>query len=177
MIGFGIVILLRGDVVSGLWFAILGWFLGQAARGAVASSRFTERLEGVTAADVMDAQPVSLPAATPVLAAHEDWFLRYRWPWFPVVDELGRLRGILREEDVQRALADGRPALAVGELLGPRGPEDAVLRDTPVEAMLGIEPIRSLGAVMVVDADERLCGVVTAEQLRRALAAAAAPQR
>jgi CBS domain-containing protein len=33
--------------------------------------------------------------------------------------------------------------------------------------------VRLLGAVIVVDADDRLCGVVTAEQLRRAIAAAA----
>ena len=39
--------------------------------------------------------------------------------------------------------------------------------------MLGLESIRRLGAVMVVDIDGRLCGVVTADQLRRALAAAA----
>ena len=39
--------------------------------------------------------------------------------------------------------------------------------------MLGLEALRRLGAVMVVDADERLCGVVTAEQLGRAVSAAA----
>ena len=46
-------------------------------------------------------------------------------------------------------------------------------RDTPVEALLGLDAVRRLGAVIVVDADDRLCGVVTADQLRRALAAAA----
>jgi xanthine/CO dehydrogenase XdhC/CoxF family maturation factor len=35
------------------------------------------------------------------------------------------------------------------------------------------EPLRRLGALMVVDADDRLCGVVTTDQVRRALSAAA----
>jgi CBS domain-containing protein len=48
-----------------------------------------------------------------------------------------------------------------------------VTRDTPVEALLSLDSVRRLGAVIVVDADDRLCGVVTADQLRRALAAAA----
>ena len=45
-------------------------------------------------------------------------------------------------------------------------------RDTPIEQLLGSETLRRLGALMVVDAEERLCGVVTIEQVRRALAAA-----
>jgi len=174
MIGLGIVIAVRGDVVSGLWFAFLGWFLGSAARGAIAGTRFSERLGGVTAGDLMDEQPVAIPAQVPAIDAHEEYFLRYRWPWFPVVDELGRFRGILREEAVDEVVRRGRPALPVGEVLDAATDGDtSVPRDTPVESMLGLESIRRLGAVMVVDIDGRLCGVVTADQLRRALAAAA----
>jgi len=174
MIGLGILIAVRGDFVSGLWFAFLGWFLGSAARGAIAGTRFSERLDGVTAGDLMDEQPVAIPAQVPAIDAHDQYFLRYRWPWFPVVDELGRFRGILREEAVDEVVRHGRPALPVGEVLDASiDGESSVGRDTPVESMLGLESIRRLGAVMVVDVDGRLCGVVTADQLRRALAAAA----
>jgi predicted transcriptional regulator len=44
--------------------------------------------------------------------------------------------------------------------------------DTPIEQLLGSDGLRSLGALMVVDSEERLRGVVTLEQVRRALAAA-----
>ena len=72
------------------------------------------------------------------------------------------------------ALAEGRPALTVRDILDPAAePESWVTRDTPVEALLGLDAVRRLGAVIVVDADDRLCGVVTADQLRRALSAAA----
>ena len=174
LIGLGIFVFIRGDVVSGIWFGFLGWFLGSAARGAIAGTRFSERLDGVTAGDLMDEQPVAIPAQVPAIDAHDQYFLRYRWPWFPVVDELGRFRGILREEAVDEVVRHGRPALPVGEVLDASiDGESSVGRDTPVESMLGLESIRSLGAVMVVDVDGRLCGVVTADQLRRALAAAA----
>ncbi len=177
MIGLGVFVAVRGDIVSGLWFGLLGWFLGSAARSAVAGTRFSERLEGVTAGDLMDENPIAIPASTPILSAQDDFFARYRWPWFPVIDDLGRFRGILSEEAVNRSIAEGRPALEIGDVIANEDAESAVLRDTPVESMLGIEPLRRLGAVMVVDTDDRLCGVVTAEQLRRALTAAAAPQR
>ncbi len=174
LIGLGIYIFIRGDVVSGVWFGFLGWFLGSAARGAVAGTRFADALDGVTAGDVMDEQPVTIPAQTTVLDAHDRYFGLYRAPWFAVTDELGRFEGILQAAAVEAAIADGRPALTVRDVLDPAAePEAWVTRDTPIEALLSLEAVRRLGAVMVVDADDRLCGVVTADQLRRALAAAA----
>jgi len=173
LMGLGAYVILRGDTIGGIWFLVLGWFIAQAARGAVVSSRFSERLEGVTVADVMDTQPVTVPGELSVLDAQDEFFLRYRFPWFPVVDGVGRFLGILREESVEGAVNNGHPAITVGEVLGPHPDAGSfVRRDTPIEQLLGSETLRRLGALMVVDAEERLCGVVTIEQVRRALAAA-----
>jgi hypothetical protein len=49
------------------------------------------------------------------------------------------------------------------------GAEDRVRFDEPIEILLGSEPLRRLGALMAVDAQGRLRGVVTVEQLTRAL--------
>jgi Zn-dependent protease len=173
LMGLGAYAILRGDAFSGLWSLVLGWFLAQAARGAVVSSRFSERLEGVTVADVMDTQPVTVPGELTVLDAQDEFFLRYRFPWFPVVDRFGRFLGILREESVEGAVSNGQPAITVGEVLGPSPDAGSfVRRDTPIEQLLASETLRGMGALMVVDAEQRLCGVVTLEQVRRALAAA-----
>jgi Zn-dependent protease len=174
LIGGGVYLLVQSDPYSGLWFIVLGWFLGQAATGAVASSRFSERLEGVTVADVMDTQPVWVPGDTTVLQAQDEFFLRYRWPWFPVADPAsGRFLGLLRQERVDGAVQDGRPATAVADVVDARADEAfRVYDNTPIEQLLGSEGLRSLGALMVVDNDDRLAGVVTLEQVRRALSAA-----
>ncbi len=177
MILLGILVLTRGELISALWLAVLGWFLASAARGAVASSRFTDELEGITAGDVMDAEPVVIPASTTALEADEQFFSRYRWPWFAVVDQLGRFEGILTAEAVNQQLTSGRPAIAVGELIDPALRDGAaVSRETPLEALVSVEAIRRIGAVLVIDSDSRLCGVVTTQQLERALTAAAPPQ-
>ena len=52
---------------------------------------------------------------------------------------------------------------------------DQVQVDTPLESLIGSEPLRRLGALMAVDADGRLRGVVTLEQVSRALQARLAP--
>jgi Zn-dependent protease len=175
LIGGGIYLLIKGDPYTGLWFIVLGWFLGQTATGAVATSRFSERLEGVTVADVMDTQPVWVPGDTTVLQAQDEFFLRYRWPWFPVADPTsGRFLGLLHQSRVDGAVEDGRPALPVADVVDSKGDEAFSVRDdTPIEQLLGSEGLRSLGALMVIDRDDRLRGVVTVEQVRRALSAAA----
>ena len=174
LMGLGIVLLVRGDAGSGIWWILMGWFLGQSATGAVVSSRFSERLEGVTVADVMDTQPVWVPGDTTVLQAQDEFFLRYRWPWFPVADATsGRFLGLLHQHRVDGAVQEGRPALAVSDVVDADGDEAfRVHDDTPIEQLLGSEGLRSLGALMVIDRDDRLRGVVTLEQVRRALAAA-----
>src|SRR3954463_910358 len=56
LMGYGVYQALNGDTGSGLWYLVLGWMLGGSARAAVAQSHFTTKLEGVTAADIMDAE-------------------------------------------------------------------------------------------------------------------------
>jgi CBS-domain-containing membrane protein len=151
---------------------MLGWLLGSAARTAVLQTAFTERLGGVTVADVMDAEPVTIPAALPAAQAFEDYFLRYYgWDWFAVVEEDGRLAGLAHREPVEQAAQGPEGAQPVREVLAPAAAEGQVRSDVPLEALLGSEALRRLGALMAVDAEGRLRGVVTFEQVSRALQA------
>ena len=47
--------------------------------------------------------------------------------------------------------------------------------DTPLDSLLSNQNLRKLGALMAVDADGRLSGVITVEQVGRALRDATAP--
>ena len=169
LIGGGLFLAFTTDPFNGIWLMVLGWFLGQAASSAIASSDIQERIDGVTAADLMELEPLTLPAATPAGEAR-DAFAAGNWPWLPVTDADGRFLGILPREDVEGAHAGG----AVGGLLAPGAAQaDGVPDTTPLEALLRSEPLARLGAVMVVDGAGRLRGVVTVERVHRALAAAA----
>jgi Zn-dependent protease len=173
LVGFGVYLSLTGELFDGLWLAVLGYLLGQSARAAVVQTAMTQRLEGVTVADIMDAEPVTVPAGLPADRAFEDFFLRYQgWPWFAVVEDDGRFAGLVHREAVEEA-AHARPAVAVRELATASG---EVREDAPLEALLGSEPLRRMGALMAVDDQGRLRGVVTLEQVSRALQARLAPR-
>ena len=163
-------------MIDGIWFAALGWLLSSSARGALAQTAFTEQLEGITVADIMDAEPVTIPAALPASRAYEEFFLRYHgWDWFAVVEDDGRYAGIAHRAAVEHAaLREGGATRRCA-----RSPRAATrcAADAPLEALLGSEPLRRLGALMAVDGDGRLRGVVTKEQVMRAMQRAARPDR
>jgi len=171
--GIGIWLLLGHGSFSGLWLVAMAFLLGQSARGALLQSALTERIEGVRVADIMDTHPVSISARTPVGQALEEFFLRYRWSWFPIVDESGRFIGIAREERVQASVDGGEDWLTIEAVL--ESEETGRWRvdtDRPITELLSSESLGRLGALMAVDGEGILRGVVTAEQLRRALQSA-----
>jgi Zn-dependent protease len=157
---------------SGLFLMVLAFILYQAANGAVAQGAFGQRIAGVTVADIMDREPVTIPAGLSLLDAQEQFFLRYRWPWFAVVDPGCHFLGVVRSERVDEEIAAGRPALPVVDVLE----EDLPVRiaeDQPVESLLRSEGLGRLGAMVAVDEQGVLQGVVTVAQLRKALRPAA----
>jgi Zn-dependent protease len=171
LIGYGIYILVAlDDSVGGLWAIVLGYLLGSSARAAIAQSAFTERLKGVTVADIMDAEPVTIPADLPAARAWEEFFLRYQgWPWFAVVEADGRYAGLAHRAAVEHAAITEGGGMPVRDVAA--GSEDRVRVDAPLEVLLGSEALRRVGALMAVDAEGRLRGVVTVEQVTRALRA------
>jgi len=170
LIGLGIFLAVEVDPLGGVWLVLVGVFMGQAARSAVAQSRLTAGIERLEVKDVMDSEPVAAAAETSLDRAHDELFLRYGWPWFPVVDGTGHYLGLLAREDVERVPEAERPMRSAGDLVRRGSGETFRVRtDDPLEALLGSEALRRLGAVMAVDSEGVLRGVLTLERLRRAL--------
>src|SRR5437763_7265406 len=96
--GFGLwVMLALRSPFTGLWLLAIAFLLGSSARGAIVQTALNERIEGVRVADIMDTQPVAIPASTPLGEALDAYFLRYGWDWFPVIDDDGRIGGIVSQ--------------------------------------------------------------------------------
>lgn len=166
----GILLVLDGNIFGGIWLGFIAWMLYQAARATAVRAELNRRLGDVSVADVMDAEPVAIAGDTSVETALDEYFFRYQWPWFPVVDPASRFIGLLK-----RGVADGvpeisRPSCKVSELLDAAGAETQQVRDDePIESLLDNTELRRLGALAATDADGRLSGVITLEAVGRAL--------
>ena len=174
LIGLGVFWALRGSLTGGIWLVLVGYVMHQAARAAVAQSELTAGIERLEVKDVMDEEPVAVPASLSLAPAYEEHFLRYGWEWFPVVDADGRFAGLVSRSDVEAVPEDERSGRQVAELVQPGSEETfRVHTDDPLETLLGSEAMRRLGAVMAVDREGVLRGVLTLENIKRALRPAA----
>jgi Zn-dependent protease len=169
LIAVGIFLAFQGDIIGGIWLAVIGFILNGSARGAIAQSQITSRIENVSVGDVMDREPVAIPEALSVERALDEYFHRYRWPWFPVVDGNQRFVGLLDSGTAEAVPAVERATSTVGEILARDSGNLTVREDAPLETLLGNEALRRLGALVATDADGRLRGVVTVDQIGRAL--------
>jgi Zn-dependent protease len=167
----GLVELATGSSLGLIWM-VLAFLLYQAAGQAVVQGSLGQRIQGITVADIMDREPVTVPAGMTLLDAQEQFFLRYRWPWFAVVDPAQHFLGVVREARIDEEISAGRPALPVVEVLEPDLPVRIGV-GAPLESLLGSEGLGRLGAMVAVDGDGVLQGVVTLAQVRQALRPAA----
>jgi Zn-dependent protease len=160
--------LATGSSSGGLSCILLAYFLYQAAGAAVVQGVVAKRIQSIKVADIMDREPVTIPAGATLLDAHEQFFLRYRWPWFAVVDPAHHFLGVVAAARVDAEISAGRPALPVVDVLE----EDMHVRideGEPLESLLGSEGLGRLGAMVAVDRDGVLQGVVTLAEVRKAL--------
>jgi Zn-dependent protease len=176
MIGLGAYLWLAADrAVTGIWLGFIGFFLASAARSAEQSAQFSGRIEHIRVADVMDEEPVAIPERAPLAEAEQSYFLRYGWPWFPVVDSSGRLVGVVSREAVESVPAGERETRTVDSVMA-RDDGSSGLRvrlEEPLESLLSQEGLARLGAIMAVDGEGVLRGIVTIDAVRRALQAPA----
>jgi Zn-dependent protease len=168
-IGVGIYMVARGAVFGGVWLALIGVVINGSARAATVQTAISDRIEGVRVSDVMDREPVAIPGELSVERALDEYFLRYRWTWFPVVGEAQRFLGLLDRERADEVPEVSRATALVADLLEQEDGIYQVSDDAPLDSLLGNQYLRRFGALMAVDAEGRLSGVITAEQVGRAL--------
>jgi Zn-dependent protease len=164
----GLALIFVGDIFAGVWLALIGMVVNGSARGAAMQTAITSKIDSLSVADVMDREPVAIPGDISVERALDEYFLRYRWPWFPVVDAAHRFLGLLQRERADDVPEVSRASSHVSDFIDPD--QGLFVRDdTPLDSLLSNQNLRKLGALMAIDADGRLSGVITVEQVGRAL--------
>jgi CBS domain-containing protein len=168
-IGVGLLMIFSGYVFGGVWLALIGMVINGSARGATMQTQITGKIEGMQVSDVMDREPVAIPGELSVEKALDEYFHRYRWPWFPVVDAGRHFLGLVVRDKADEVPEVSRATSLVADVLERDDGTFQVRDDAPLDTLLGNQNLRRFGALMAIDADGRLSGVITAEQVGRAL--------
>lgn len=136
LIALGIFVLLQGGVISGIWYALIGFFLMQAAKLSYQRLTVETTLHKLRVKDLMSSDPISV---TPDLSIHsfvKNYCLKYRHHGFPVV-EGEELVGFLSLDIVTQIPQEEWDKHIVQEIMrkdfaivgiGPNEPADLALR-------------------------------------------------
>ena len=168
-IGGGLALVAVGDVFAGVWLALIGFVINSSAKAASMQTAITGRISDLRVSDVMDREPVAIPDQLSVEQALDEYFLRYRWSWFPVVDAAHHFVGLVVKDKADEVPETSRMTSHVSDLLEHDDGTFQIRDDAPLDSLLSSQALRRFGALMAVDADGRLSGVITAEQVGRAL--------
>jgi Zn-dependent protease len=167
--GLGYFLVYLGDILGGIWLAFVGFILRGAAKSAIAQTEITSRIEGLSVADVMDRDPVAIPEEASIEQALDEYFLRYRSPWFPVVDTSQHVVGLVDRPTADNVPTVERTVASVRDFVARDSGSLTVREDAPLESVLGNESLRRLGALIATDADGHIRGLLTLDAISKAL--------
>jgi Zn-dependent protease len=170
LVAFGVWMLLRGAYFGGALFMFMGWTLSQTARAASFQENILGDARGLTVSDVMDPQPVTVPGELSAARTQDEFFWRYNWPWFPVVGPGGEFLGLIEQDALDRLDENELASRTAADLIAAGNVGDiSVDGATPLTSVVANEHLRMGGALMVTREDGQLAGVITIEQVQRAL--------
>jgi Zn-dependent protease len=168
--GIGLFLAFSGVGFTGVWLLFLAFMIWQSAHAALGGTAAAQRVQGVRVADIMDHEPVVIPGTVTVTQSLDEYFHRYNEHWLPVVDGDGYFIGIARREQAQEHVDSGEGWITVGAILEADAPALMQVQESqPLTDLLAIEALGRLGAVVAVDSNGILRGVVTVDQVRRVL--------
>jgi Zn-dependent protease len=174
----GIALTLVGGLIGGLWLAIIGWFLLGASRSELEQATAQRLLGGLTVSDLMVHEPVTAPAGMDLRRFLDDVVWMHRYTSYPVVDEGGRVTGLIAFRKLTAVPRDQLASHTVGEHAEPLDRVVTVAPESPLIDAMQEMAAREAGRALVVDGD-RLLGLLSSTDVLRALEArrAAEPSR
>jgi len=175
MIGLGILGAAAG-AFSGIWLAVVGFFVIFAARAEESGLRVRVAVSGRQAGRLMSFPAVTIPAGASVAEAVEDFFVRYRYSAFPVMDG-DRLVGLVDLAAVERVPAGRRSSTSVGQIAIDH-PSLVIDEHQDVADLLERPAFQKIGRAIVLmpGGDVGIISITDVKQVLRALDLASAAE-
>ena len=166
LVGLGVFQVLRGDLLSGLWVAFVGWFLKSAADGARRQTALEEILRDIPVRAVMDPRPETIGPETTVESLVRDWVLQRGVRALPVC-EGERLVGIVTVTDARGVPEERWPFVRVGEIMV-RDPIHSVSPESVLSEALRLLADHNVHQIVVLR-DGMLAGLLSRADMMRHL--------
>lgn len=168
LIVFGIFQLFLGNMIGGIWMAVIGMFVRSASQSAYQQMLIRRSLEGETVRRFMKSDPVTVSPAISVEELVEDFVYKHHYKMYPVVEN-GRLVGCVTLSQIKSLPREDRKARTVRELVESCSKGNSIGPDEDAMKALTIMSKMGLSRLMVTEGD-RLVGVITLKDMMGLLA-------
>jgi Zn-dependent protease/predicted transcriptional regulator len=168
LIGLGVLSILFGSFISGMWWFLIGMFLRNAARSSFVQLEIRDVLKGEPIERFMSKNPVIAPANISIDELVHDYFYKYHFHMFPVVQD-SEVLGCISTREVKKISREKWALHSVREMMVPCSEENTVSPETDAMDVLSI--LQRIGAsrLMVMDGN-KLIGVISLKDLLQFLA-------
>ena len=163
LIFLGIISILQGNVIGGLWWFLIGLFLRGAAQMSYQQLLVRRALEGEHISRFMTRDPVTVPPTITVAELVENYVLHHHFKMLPVVDN-GRIVGCVTSRDIKAIPKEKWGEENVGDIAEGCPPEIFITPETDAVKALGIMNSTGLSRLLVVEGD-RLVGILSLKDL------------
>jgi Zn-dependent protease/CBS domain-containing protein len=169
LIALGVLELVTGYGLGGIWLALIGWFVVSAATSEEQQARLSGRLAGLRVADVMTVQPLSLDANLTVDDFVGQVALTHQFSTYPLVDPHGRLTGLVTLNRVRAVPLEERATTHLWQIACPPNEVPVAHTDDSIVELLQRMHGCADGRAVVVDDAGRVVGIISASDVARAL--------
>ncbi|MDD3520874.1 MAG: site-2 protease family protein [Actinomycetota bacterium] len=162
MIAVGIVYIFLGAFFNGVWLIFIGWFLQSAAAQTYSQVALERSIKGIKVKDVITTEIIAVSKDITVRELIDDWFLKYKYGKFPVIDKNNNDRyiGIITLNDIKELPRDKWDITTVGEIVNTYIEEDKVEMDTELYEAVKKINTGNISALVVIK-NGRLEGLLT----------------
>lgn len=116
LIALGVISFINGSFIGGAWWFMIGLFLHKASQMSYQQLLMRRMLEGETVEHFMKKDPVTVAPSTTVNEVIENYFYRYHFKMFPVVDD-SELLGCVTINQIKHVAPGERKNLTVKDIL------------------------------------------------------------
>lgn len=169
LIVLGLFGLFSGHILIGVWALILGFFLRQAAMGSLQMVIMRQQLEGERVRDFMTTNLVTVPRDMDVQQFVDNYVFHHRFSYYPVVDEDGRLLGVISARAPREVDSDQWGETDIEQLMQELDEGMTLRPETDAVDALGHLRDREQSRAVVVE-DGRPVGILSLRDLLQFLA-------
>lgn len=168
LMGLGLLNILTGNLVGGLWYFVIGIFIRFVAQNSYRQLMIKNALQGETVARLMK-KPVYVSGDINLRDLVENYIYQYHYKMFPVKDG-DTLKGCINTKQLGEIDRANWPDILVRETMKECSMENTVSPDEDVIKVLGKMNQTGLSRMMVVE-NQELVGIISLKDIMAYLSA------